>query len=227
METYKLGNRVKAILRAHSPGWVGNTEIFYSMQPYTILETTEATVLFRDTVSTAKTTQSLLKYDVDFVDSIELSNVKLTDKILNLIFRQDDQPLKTISINQNSSGHILPLPSDIVCYQLFVFDDEGQLVYAVDEAKDSIEVDKPDSNYLLVFLSDAEKGYYLSRQQNITLALDLEVIGNEDDTTNHFWLHFDKCSLGINKNLYFNGSVNSIDLRLQILKSDNDYITIK
>lgn len=227
METYKLGNKVKAILRAHSPGWIGNTEIFCSMQPYTILETTEATVLFRDTVSTAKTTQSLLKYDVDFVDSIELSNVKLTDKILNLIFRQDDQPLKTISMNQNSRGHILPLPSDIVCYQLFVFDDEGQLVYAADEAKDSIEVDKPDSNYLLVFLSDAEKGYYLSRQQNITLTLDLEVIGNEDDTTNHFWLHFEKCSLGINKNLYFNGSVNSIDLRLQILKSDNDYITIK
>ena len=186
MKTYKLGNAVKAILRSYAPGKIGNVDIFYSMQPYTILDTTEATVTFRDINSTAKTNQNILNYNVDHVDSIELKNVVLNDKILNLIFQEDDEPLKTISINKNANGNTLLLPSDMICYQLFVFDDEGSLVYAADEASGSIQVEKPDSNYLLVFLCDANRGYYLNRMHNITMALDLEVVGNEDDTRNHF-----------------------------------------
>ena len=229
METYKLGNKVKAILRAHTPGQIGNVEIQYSMQPYTILDAVDAQVIFRDNNSSAKSIQTLVNYNIDFIDSVNLNNVKLTDKIVNLIFSVDNAPLKTISKNYSSNSEgLIYLPSKTPLYQVFVYNDEGELEAAYDSLDvNSIQVSKPLSGYLLVYLQDAEKGFSLNRMNSVVLALDLEVVGNENDSTNTMWLHFDKCSLSVNKNLYFNNDINSVDLTFKILKSDNDYITLK
>lgn len=229
METYKLGNKVKAILRAHTPGQIGSVEIQYSMQPYTILDAVDAQVIFKDNNSSAKSIQTLVNYNIDFVDSVNLNNIKLTDKIINLIFSVDSKPLKTISKNyQSNSNGVIYLPNNTSLYQVFIYNDEGELEIAYDKIDDNfIQVAKPLSSYLLVYLQDAQKGFSLNRMNNITLALDLEVIGNENNSTNTMWLHFDKCSLSVNKNLYFSNDINSVDLTFKILKSDNDYITLK
>lgn len=90
---------------------------------------------------------------------------------------------------------------------------------------------KETSNYL-VFYSYPGKGYALNRNQNIYLTLDLEVEGNKGDTQNNtdslytYFLHLEKCSLSVDKNLYFTGNVNTVDLNFKILHSDEDYITI-
>lgn len=186
METYKLGNKVKAILRAHTPGQIGGIEIQYPMQPYTILDAVDAQVIFKDNNSSARSIQTLVNYNIDFVDSVNLNNVKLTDKIVNLIFSVDNAPLKTISKNYNSNSEgLIYLPSKTPLYQVFVYNDEGELEAAYDSLDvNSIQVSKPLSGYLLVYLQDAEKGFSLNRMNNITLALDLEVIGNENNSTN-------------------------------------------
>ena len=227
METYKLGNKVKATLRAYSPGKIGNTEIKYCMQPYTIINDADVQVSFRDTDGNARTTQTLLNYNVDYVDSVSINNVPLNDKILNLVFQVDNAPLRTKSANCNSNdAGVIYLPDEKM-YQVFIYDDNGELESAHDELVDYVVVNKPNSNYLIIYICDGTKGFSLNRTNNVTMALDLEVTGNENDTTNKFWLHFDKCSLSVNKNLYFSGSINTIDLKFKVLKSDNDYITVK
>ena len=233
MKAYKLGNKVKAILRTYSPCKIGNIEMKYPNQPYTILETTDAQILFKElntSATSATSTQSLLNYNVDFVDYIQLNNVALTDKILNLIFEKDLEPIKPVShsCNSDNSGYIyLPIESPI--YDLFIYNDAGSLEcepYRVFE-DNKIQVSKSNSNYLVFYTENASEGYYLNRLNNITLSIDLEVIGNKDDTTENFWIHLEKCSLSINKNLYFNNDINAIDLKFKKLKSDNDYITLK
>ena len=131
MKVYKLGNKVKAILKSYSPCKIGSIEMKYPNQPYTILETTDAQILFtalNRSSTSAASTQSLLNYNVDFVDSIQLNNVALTDKILNLIFEKDSEPLKSISqsCNSDSSGYIY-LPVDGPIYNLFIYNDNGVL----------------------------------------------------------------------------------------------------
>ena len=230
METYKLGNKVKAILRAYTPCKIGDIEMKYPSQPYTVLDTTDAQVSFKDRDSSATSTQTLMNYNIDFVDSIQLNNIKLTDKILNLIFEKDSAPLRPISQNYNSDGNgYIYFPINYPVYNLFVYDDEGQLEcdpYEVFESN-RLKVSKPNSSYLMFYLEDATKGFYLNRLNNIVLSLDLEITGNENNATETFWMHFEKCTLSINKNLYFNNGINTIDLNLKNLKSENDYITLK
>lgn len=232
MTTYKLGNKVKAILRAYSPGKIGSVDITYNMQPYTILDTTDAQVIFRDNNVSAKSTQStqsFINYNVDFIDSVQLNNVKLTDKILNLIFTEDSEPLHPMihNLTSNEDRYIyLPISEEV--YQVFVYNVDGELEAAYDTlTQNYIIVDNPNTNYLIIYLRSAKKGYFLNRLRNITLALDLEITGNENDSTETFWMHFDKCSLSVNKNLYFNNGINTVDLQLKVLKSDNDYITLQ
>ena len=230
METYKLGNSVKAILRAYSPGVIGDVNIEYPMQPYTIINSAEANIIFntRDgNASNATNGQSLLNYNIDYVDSVVLNNVALTNKILNLIFKLDDNPLctKTVNCKSNNEG-IIYLPNENM-YQVFIYNDLGELESAHDEINSSnLQVANNNSNYLLIYITDGKKGFFLNRLVNLYMSLDLEIDGNEENRTNKFWIHLEKCSLSVNKNLYFNGSINSIDLKFKVIKSDNDYITI-
>ena len=227
METYKLGNSVKAILRAYSPGAIGDVNIEYPMQPYTIINSAEANITFNAKDSNANNGQSLLNYNVDYVDSVVLSRVALTNKILNLIFTWDDNPLctKTVNCKSNNEG-IIYLPNEMM-YQLFIYNESGELESVHDEVNSlNLQVFNSNSSYLLVYITIGKKGFFLNRSTSRYMSLDLEIEGNEENKTNKFWIHFEKCSLSVNKNLYFNGSVNSVDLKFKVIKSDNDYITI-
>lgn len=229
MKTYKLGNKVKATLRAYAPGKIGNVDIKYNGQPYTIIDAAEVQVNFAETNKDGVVSAgSIFNFNIDYVDSVDISNVELTDKILNLIFGVDDEPLcsKTMNSNSDDSG-IIYLPEDVM-YQVFVFDDEGELESAHELITDGqLSVNKLNSNYFIVYTCDGKKGFSLNRYNNTLLTLDFEVTGNKNDNTSKFWMHLHKCSLGVNKNLHFDGTVNSIDLRFKVLKSDNDYITLQ
>ena len=38
MKTYKIGNKVKCIIRSYSSGYIGETRMEYDNQPYTVLQ---------------------------------------------------------------------------------------------------------------------------------------------------------------------------------------------
>ena len=87
METYKIGNKVDCIIRSFASGTLGQTEMKYANQPYTIIKNIEASMTFLEQnkkASVSRNTQ--LQYNIDFLDSLKLNNVPLTKKILELMF---------------------------------------------------------------------------------------------------------------------------------------------
>lgn len=236
MNTYKLGNNVKCIVRSFSPCWINDIEMKYGNQPYTVLNDLEAQLTFRAHNKQAKSIQTELSYNIDYADNLRLSNVKLSDRILNLIYSQYDSCLCHVSYNcdaVNGKFYLqMPLNEQMI-YQLFIYNADGKLVKAEGSwSTNNNEIIIPEdqkisnSNYL-VFYSYPGKGYNLQKTHNFYFTLDLEISGNKDESTSSYWIHLEKCALEIDKNLYFSGNVNTVDLNFKILHSDEDYITIK
>lgn len=248
METYKLGNKVKCIIRSISAGKLGNMEMKYGNQPYTVIKDVEATMRFTSHNRTAKSNQTNeLAYSIDDVAGLQLRNVAFTDKILGLMF--DDAPAEGVLCNVSDNfdiepGETLSLAHQIAnygeIYQVFVYDVDGKLIAArscvnnknFDQIADSgkngiINVGQYGGNFLVFYSYIGTKGYSLARSTNTYVILDLEITGNESDDPNDYFIHLERCSLRVDKNLYFRDGVNTVDLDFTIIPSENDYITIK
>ena len=235
METYKIGNKVKCIIRSFSPGKIGAEEMIYSNQPYTILDGASAELHFKDVSRTAKDdTQRLMFHNMSMVDTITISNIQLTNKIMNLIFPKSETKLAHVAENYNSDEYNqIFLNHSGPIYQVFVYNNKGELekdsCQGQWDAARPISVEKSDSNYLIVYSFEKEVAFNLNNFNNIYLTVDLEIQGNTDDSLNKMWIHLDKCGLHVDKNMYFNQNSNAVDLVFEII-SDRDtenYITVK
>lgn len=233
MNTYKLGNKVNCIIRAFTAGKLGQEEMTYDNQPYTILKDIEVDINYSSTQRNISRNQNLITYDVDYVSSITLSNIKITDKILNLIYG-DNPDIKLANtfanFNADENGQIfLSILPDTI-YQVFIYDNTGQLEMAYGELNTSVPliVQKPGQNYVICYSYECSKSVCLDRPVHYYVSLDLEVLGNINDETNTMWLHLDKCSLIPDKHLSFNGVSNTIDLSFNVLQTDGkSYLTLK
>ena len=235
MNTYKLGNKVSCVIRSFSAGRIGDIEMQYENQPYTVLEDLEASLHFSDYNKEGKSTTKDLNFTIDNLNSISLSNVKLTDKILNLIFSKYDEPLAHYVKNlvSDSQGKIY-LPTMNSC-QIFIYNDKGLVAaFGCLENSNCIEDARiePNCSYLVCYSTLAKKGFMLNRSDNIYLTLDLQIAGNTNNDLATYCLHLHKCALSVDKNLYFSNDVNTVDLKFKILHSDRsrdgdcDYMSI-
>lgn len=235
METYKIGNKVTCIIRAHTAGMIGDEKVIYDNQPYTILRGVSADLRFKDVSRAAKDSiQKVLYHNVSVLDSITVSNVELTNKIMNLIFPKSKTKLAHVAENYNSDqdGRIY-LNNIGQVYQVFVYDDEGNLeqnsCLGTFNTNEPLQVQKPNSNYLIVYSFEKQVAYDLNNYSNVYLTVDLEITGNTDDERETMWIHLDKCGIHVNKNMYFSQNSNATDLVFEII-SDNtteNYITVK
>ena len=229
MKTYKIGNKVKCIIRSYSSGYIGETRMEYDNQPYTVLQDIEASMSFKNIRKDSSDDLRQMSFNVESISEIRLSNISLTSQILNLIFLKNEDKLCNTCENYDSNTNkiiYLHFPADEV-YQMFVYNNNGELEAAYGTySEDTLEVEEANSNYLIFYSYKGEKGYSLNKQNNFYVTLDLEVIGNTDDNTTKTWIHFDKCAITVDKNMYFNSSINTIDLTFKILDSGNDYITL-
>lgn len=245
METYKIGNKVKCTIRSLVPGILGSTEMQYGNQPYTILKDIDASMQFSTNSASAKTQRTTqLAYNVDNISGLRLSNVSLTKKVLDLIF--DNKPKEELLCNESINidvepgkplelTHLLNQHNEI--YQVFIYDADGSMVAARGIINDSnfndsenggiIEVNEFGGNFLVFYSYEGQLGYSLKRENNTYVSIDLEVTGNESDDLNTYYIHLHRCSLGVNKHLYFNGNINNVDLEFVVVPSEEDYITIK
>lgn len=230
METYKLGNKINCIIRAYSTGSIGSTLIEYANQPYSILKDVGATINFTDrNKNSSQGVRNLLAYNISEIDSLNISNVLLTDKILNLLFNNSEEKLCTVTkdVVSTSDGKIyLTAPRDDI-YQVFIFNEDG-LELALDEHNitEPILVNNTDSSYLVIFSYIGNKAVSFSSPRNLYLTLDLELTGNINDETNKMWIHLDQCAVSANKTLYFNQDINTVDLDFKVLSTDNNYIVL-
>jgi len=229
MKTYKIGNKVNAIIRAYSAGNFV-TEMTYDNEPYTIIKGVSVDLTFKSKDSLAKTQdKQLLTFNHDQLSQVNIKDVELNDKILNLIYnKNEDAPLCTKAENYTSSGNTIYLNTEGTIYQVFVYDDEGELESAYGSYEGStLTVEKENSSYLIVYSYVGEKSFFLSKPQNFYCTVDLEVIGNIDDETSNMYIHIDKCGIKVDHSMYFNQSANAVDLSLIVLDTGNDYITVE
>ena len=228
MKTYKLGNKTKCIIRSFSAGRIGEQEIKYDNQPYTVLKDVEASLTFIDKNISSKSTFVDLSYNIDSLQEINISNVELNDKILNLIFSKNEDKLCSTMINcvaENNKIYITS-PTDEI-YQVFIYDVDGNLEQAYGSLNNmEVEV-KRNEDYLVFFTYVGEKSFKINRSESLYLTLDLILEGNADDEINTSFIHVNKCALKVNKNMYFNRSLNAVDLKFVVIDDNESYITLE
>ena len=228
MKTYKLGNKTKCIIRSFSAGRIGEQEIRYDNQPYTVLKDVEASLTFIDKNISSKSTFVDLSYNIDSLQEINISNVELNDKILNLIFSKNEDKLCSTMINcvaENNKIYITS-PTDEI-YQVFIYDVDGNLEKAYGVLNNmEVEVNR-NEDYLVFFTYAGEKSFKINRSESLYLTLDLILEGNADDEINTSFIHINKCALKVNKNMYFNRSLNAVDLKFVVIDDNESYITLE
>ena len=230
MATYKIGNKVNGIIRSFHSGKLGKMDMTYDNQPYTIIRDISATVNFagvdRDSSVANK---NFLQYNTDTIKEVRLSNVPLTEKILDLIYKDNEDKLysKQETYQSDEEGNIY-LNTIGEIYQVFIYNDEGQLEKAYGTYNDTVlHVEKEEAVYSIYYSYLGEKSYYLDKPDNFYIKLDLEILGNEDDNTQDMCLHIEKAAIKVDKNMYFNNNANSIDLTITVIYTGLNYLTIK
>ena len=137
MEQYKLGNRVRVIIRAWSAGKIGDYTLTYQNEPFLILDDIEMRMGYRNKVSESSSAQdTLLSYNIDSVSEVEISDIPISDKILSLIYSKNEIKLCNVVENCTSDEDkkiYLTSPRSKI-YQVFIFK-EGQMIqaYGVEE----------------------------------------------------------------------------------------------
>ena len=228
MKTYKLGNKTKCIIRSFSAGRIGEQEMQYDNQPYTVLKDVEASLTFIDKNISSKSTFVDLSYNIDSLQEINISNVELNDKILNLIFSKNEDKLCSTMINcvaENNKIYITS-PTDEI-YQVFIYDVDGNLEQDYDVLNNMEVGVKRNEDYLVIFTYVGEKSFKINRSESLYLTLDLILEGNADDEINTSFIHINKCALKVNKNMYFNRSLNAVDLKFIVIDDNESYITLE
>ena len=228
MDTYKIGNKVKLIIRCFSAGKMGDMDMEYDNQPYTIINGSSLNLSF-DSVDkiSGKGDLNLLTFNHDRLSRIDINEVPLTEKILKLVYQTNDTPLCTVSENLVSDGHTLYLNVPDTIYQVFLYNDEGELEKAYGEYSDpTIEVEKADSSYIMVYSYLGEKSILLDKPNNFYCILDAEIEGNINENTSSMYLHCGKCGVKVNKDMIFRQNSNTVDLSFIVLDKNN-YLTIK
>lgn len=228
MKTYKLGNKIKCIIRSFAAGKIGEQEMEYGNQPYTVLKDVEASLTFTEKERKAKSIFTDLAYSIDSLQEINISNVEFNDKILNLIFSKNEAKLCSTVNNCMAEDNKIYInaPTDKI-YQVFVYDVDGNLEQAHGELSNfELTVDK-NEDYLVFYSYEGSTSYSLNREQDGYLTLDLILTGNADDELNTSFIHIDKCALRIDKNMYFNRSLNAVDLKFTVIDNGGSYITLE
>ena len=237
MKTYKLGNKTKCIIRSFAAGRIGTQEMQYANQPYTVLKDVEASLTFTDRTGETKTSFVELSHNKDSLQEITISNVEINDKILNLIFsKNEDKPCSTME-NVLIDHQTFQISTDTnKIYQVFIYNCDGELIAAtgsLDLPNGSAEIiTLSRSNFefydprkhlgltedaLVFYTYEGESSFKFNREDDQYLTLDLILEGNADDDLNTSYIHINKCALKVNKNMYFNRSLNAVDLKFMIL----------
>ena len=233
MEQYKLGNRVRVIIRAWSAGKIGDYTLTYQNEPFLILDDIEMKMGYRNKVSESSSAQdTLLSYNIDSVSEVEISDIPISDKILSLIYSKNEIKLCNVVENCTSDEDkkiYLTSPRSKI-YQVFIFK-EGRMIQAYGEldVTNGIDVPQADESYTVCYSYEGEISVSLSRPENYYVSLDFEITGNINNSTSHMWIHLDKCSPVATKQLSFGEKTNTIDLIFRVINdnSTNNYITLK
>ena len=249
MKTYKLGNKINCIVRAYSKGKIGKFNIEFDNQPYTILKNVEASLTFTEKARDSKSVFTDLAYTSENLQEITLSNVELNDKVLNMVFSEKKHGAvsKHESLTMQEGLVYLKEFDNGEIAQIFIYNIDGELLAAAGSVQvqnglvdcRNFEYYKPTrhkslTEEIIIFYSYEKDCFKFTRdinkEENKYFILDLILEGNteenEEDTPTTSFIHIGKCAVRINKNMYFNRSLNAVDLKFiivdNVINKDDD-----
>lgn len=230
MNTYKLGNKITAVLRSFVCGDIGSYYMQYDKQPYTILQSVQANLTFANINSNIQTSFTQLAYNNSKISQIQISDVLLTDKILNLIYSKSEVKLftKTENCIAEDNKIYINCASD-KAYQVFIYNTDGELEQALGEHDviKPIYVKNNKEDYLICYQYAGKNGYSLDKPNNQYFTLDLIIIGNKEDNTSNMTIHIDKCALRVDQNMLFNQRSNTVNLIFTVIDNGENYIALE
>mgnify|MGYP006934495940 CR=1 FL=1 len=226
METYKIGNKVRCIIRAFNSGeTMGKRPMLYRGQPYTEIKDVSVSLTFSKVDKDITSLDTVRYHSIDFLDKVTLENCLLTDKLLTLIFDKSERKLQAHSQNftADENGHInLPFAKGVGLYQIFVYGTDGQLALALGTSPTGVlEGLTAGSNYVVYWYSEDETSFGLGLDETSQkyVMVDLVTEGNRQDATIPVTIHLGKCCLSIDKSMQFSGSTtNTATLRLVVIR---------
>jgi hypothetical protein len=233
METYKMGNKVKAIIRAWCAGKIGDYTLQYKNEPYLILDNVELQLYYRNRQAESRDgISSVIAYNADSISEVHINHIPISDKILNLIYSKNEEKLCNVVENHQSDEEnkvYLNSPQSNV-YQVFIFSN-GEMVqaYGTYDVSEGLTVPQPDTNYTICYSYEGDVSVNLNRPENYYVILDFEITGNINDQTAPMWIHIEKCCPVYSKQFNFNSDINTVDLRFRVIEdgTTNNYITFK
>lgn len=234
MDTYKIGNSITAVIRAYTSTTIGSTIIKYDNQPYAIVTTESATINFKDNNTATSARFNVFQHTAQQVSEIKLSDIRLTDRIMSLIFPPIETQLMTkIEHHTVSRGNynIYLSTTEPTVYQLFVYNDKQQLkgAYGSFDTTQSIYCWEDGAyehniDYLFCYQYPSKSTRQLASREDCYFTVDLITTTTSNNTTSQTTIHLEKCGLEVDKRLAFSGRSNTVDLKFIVLDTQKDYI---
>lgn len=231
MKTYQIGNKVTCVVRTYCPSKIGEVQTQYNNEPYTILKDVAVSISFTEKEKNAKDGDKFrqLYFNNGCINQVTLTDVNLTNKVLNMLFTKYDTGLKTHSesVDSDENGHIFLTTTEEKIYQVFIYDTTEQMIQAYGEINPlDIEL-TPNSSYLIVYQTLGTISLGLNNPNNQYYTLDLICEGNTNEETAPTYIHIQKTGLKSNKSLYFNARSNAVDLVFNVIATEDDYIVLE
>jgi hypothetical protein len=230
MKTYQIGNKVTCIIRSFCPSTIGDVETQYNNEPYTILKDVSVSMTFSDVEKNARDGQKLrqLNYDMSALNQVRISNVHLTNKVLGMLFTDYENGLKSHydAVETDDTGHVYLSVQDDKIYQVFIYNEDEEMVQAYGEIAPEEILLTPEKNYLIVYQTLGNKSLKLNSPNNMYYTLDFICEGNTDEVTAPTYIHIQKAGMRTEKSLYFSRNLNAVDLTFNVIKTEDDYIVL-
>ena len=162
------------------------------------------------------------------LNQVRISNVHLTNKVLGMLFTDYENGLKSHydAVETDDTGHVYLSVQDDKIYQVFIYDEDEEMVQAYGEIAPEEILLTPEKNYLIVYQTLGNKSLKLNSPNNMYYTLDFICEGNTDETTAPTYIHIQKAGMRAEKSLYFNKNLNAVDLTFNVIETEDDYIVL-
>ena len=234
MNTYKIANKAKGIIRSYAPGPIGNRKATYSNEPFMRFNDVECTLTFINNGKDQNQGQRKVNsYNHDILSQIQVMNIPITEKLLSLLYiKNEEAPLFNTqdyyTSDDNGKIYLSVAGTDQNIYQVFIYNQNGVLenAYGEFDASMPLQVNHPNEQYSIYYSILGAKSYFLNQSNNVYISLDLIMRGNENDNTQLMCIHIEKAAIKINNNMRFNAGSNATDLTFTVIDTGLDYITV-
>lgn len=236
MTTFGIGNSGTCIIRAAAPNQqMGDIISTYANEPYTIINGNFSLSFDGDNRS-LNSLNTNLSYNSNILNEVRCSDVKLTDKILKLIFPKSEDNLITFvqyCDSDEENNIYLDFKGRDVIYQVFIYNGDSELEATYGELYSNIiPVLQQNVTYQVVYSVVAEVSRNLDDKNQQYFTLDIQSAINDEDDSSICHIHIEKAAIQVSKNLSFNNRLNTVDLIFTVIKDYNhqsgeNYIVIE